>query len=187
MPVLSDLRTGLWHLRSGGPAQVREWRIRRRAELGFADPANTRGIEAGWIGRGSGRRLSFPAAAPAARPPRRTDLTVGVILDEFSAQAFALRMEHHRPGPSLLAAPSWNKPKSTWSLSNRPGRATGASGAGRSPARPARRSRWRHSWHTAGNTGFPASSGTRKTLRTTTTSCRPPDCSTSSSPPTNAG
>ncbi|MFZ3415604.1 glycosyltransferase family protein [Arthrobacter sp. 3Tela_A] len=89
MPVLSDLRTGLWHLRSGGPAQVREWRIRRRAELGFADPANTRGIEAGWIGRGSGRRLSFPAAAPAARPPRRTDLTVGVILDEFSAQAFA--------------------------------------------------------------------------------------------------
>lgn len=89
MPALEELRTGLWHLRSGGPAQLREWRIRRRAELGFADPTNTRGIEAGWIGRGAGRRLSFPAAAPVSRPPRRSDLTVAVILDEFSAQAFS--------------------------------------------------------------------------------------------------
>ena len=90
MAALGDLRTGLWHLRSGGPAQVREWNNRRKAELGFADPANTRGIEAGWIGRGTKRRLSIPAAAaPAARPPRRGDLTVGVILDEFSALAFA--------------------------------------------------------------------------------------------------
>lgn len=89
MPAISDLRTGLWHLRAGGPARMREWRIRRRAERGFANPANTRGIEAGWIGRGSRRRLSFPAAAPPGRPPRRPDVTVGVILDEFSAQAFA--------------------------------------------------------------------------------------------------
>lgn len=89
MPVLGDLRTGLWHLRSGGPAQVREWNSRRRAELAFADPANARGIEAGWTGRGAKRRLSIPAASVVTCAPRRGDLTVGVILDEFSALAFA--------------------------------------------------------------------------------------------------
>ena len=89
MGLFPDLRTGLWHLRSGGPAQLREWSLRRRAEQGFADPSNSRGVEAGWIGRGSKRRLSIPAAVMPARPPRRQDLTVGVILDEFSAAAFA--------------------------------------------------------------------------------------------------
>lgn len=89
MPALEEMRAGFWHLRAGGPAQLREWRIRRRAELGFADPARARGIDAGWIGRGAKRRLSFPAAAPVGRQPRRGDLTVGVILDEFSAQAFS--------------------------------------------------------------------------------------------------
>ena len=88
MAALQDLRTGLWHLRSGGPAQVREWNVRRRAERGFADPGNARGVEAGWIGRGGKRRLSIPAATLPARAPRRPDLRVGVILDEFSAAAF---------------------------------------------------------------------------------------------------
>ncbi|MCC3271139.1 glycosyltransferase [Arthrobacter zhangbolii] len=89
MASLKDFRTGLWHLRSGGPAELREWNVRRRAEQGFADPANSRGVEAGWIGRGSRRRLSIPAATVPGRLPRRGDLTVGVILDEFSAAAFA--------------------------------------------------------------------------------------------------
>ncbi|MCC9196201.1 glycosyltransferase [Arthrobacter sp. zg-Y820] len=89
MRVLNDLRTGLWHLRAGGPAQVRDWKIRSRAERGFADPANARGVEAGWIGRGANRRLSIPAATLPPPSPRRSDLTVGVILDEFSAMAFA--------------------------------------------------------------------------------------------------
>ncbi|MCC9145765.1 MULTISPECIES: glycosyltransferase [unclassified Arthrobacter] len=89
MASLQDFRTGLWHLRSGGPAELREWNGRRRAERGFADPSNARGVEAGWIGRGTKRRLSIPAATVPGRPPRRSDLTVGVILDEFSASAFA--------------------------------------------------------------------------------------------------
>lgn len=89
MGVLADARTALWHLRAGGPAQVRDWKLRSRAERGFADPANARGVEAGWIGRGSNRRLSIPAAPMPAPVPRRSDLTVGVILDEFSAMAFA--------------------------------------------------------------------------------------------------
>lgn len=89
MGLLSDARTGLWHLRAGGPAQLREWRIRSRSERGFADPSNARGVEAGWIGRGSARRLSIPAAPLPAPLPRRSDLTVGTILDEFSALAFA--------------------------------------------------------------------------------------------------
>lgn len=89
MALLGDVRTGLWHLRAGGPAQLKEWKIRSRAERNFADPANARGVEAGWIGRGAARRLSIPAAPLPAPVPRRSDLTVGVILDEFSAMAFA--------------------------------------------------------------------------------------------------
>ncbi|MCQ2000407.1 glycosyltransferase family protein [Arthrobacter zhaoxinii] len=89
MAVLQVLRTGLWHLRSGGPRQVREWNGRRRAERGFTDPIGSRGVEAGWIGRGTKRRLAIPAASVPSRGPRRPDLTVGVVLDEFSAVAFA--------------------------------------------------------------------------------------------------
>ena len=105
MALLGDVRTGLWHLRAGGPAQLKEWKIRSRAERNFADPANARGVEAGWIGRGAARRLSIPAAPLPAPVPRRSDLTVGVILDEFSP-GLRVRMEHYRPGPCLLAGPA---------------------------------------------------------------------------------
>ncbi|MBO0896029.1 glycosyltransferase family protein [Arthrobacter sunyaminii] len=104
MGLLADVRTGLWHLRAGGPAQVQEWRIRSRAERSFADPANARGVEAGWIGRGSARRLSIPAASLPTPAPRRSDLTVGVILDEFSAMAFA-----HEWNTVALDPASWQQ------------------------------------------------------------------------------
>jgi spore maturation protein CgeB len=88
MTPVQDIRDGLWHLRRGGLAQFNTWRSRRRIDLGFASPAGVRGSEAGWNGRGRRRRLSFAAAMPPARAPRRTDVKAAVILDEFSALAF---------------------------------------------------------------------------------------------------
>ena len=89
MSTLSTARTALWHLRRGGVAGVRRWNARRRAEIRFATPAQARGVEGAWTGRGSRRRLSFNPAPLPEPTARRADLRVGVILDEFSAHAFA--------------------------------------------------------------------------------------------------
>ncbi|GAB3548523.1 glycosyltransferase [Arthrobacter tumbae] len=50
---------------------------------------NILGAQGGWAGRGKNRALKFAPSAPPVRPPRRSDLTVAVILDDFSALAFA--------------------------------------------------------------------------------------------------
>ncbi len=84
-----EFRTAVWHLSRGGTAQYKEWQARRRSELGFASPKDTQGVEGGWIGRGRKRRLSFADAALQQGAPRLADLRVGVILDDFSAMAFA--------------------------------------------------------------------------------------------------
>ncbi|MFC8304528.1 glycosyltransferase [Specibacter sp. NPDC057265] len=84
----AEAKTALWHLRAGGPQQVKEWQNRRRVDLGLAAPTGVQGAEGGWIGRGKKRRLSFSEATIPAAPPRRADLRVGVILDDFSAMAF---------------------------------------------------------------------------------------------------
>lgn len=89
MYTSDDLRTGLWHLRQGGTAQYKEWQARRRSQLGFASPKDTQGVEGGWIGKGKKRRLSFAEAALPQGSPRLETLNVGVILDDFSAMAFA--------------------------------------------------------------------------------------------------
>lgn len=88
MAIIADARTAMWHLRHGGARQVREWRTRRRIDLGFAAPTGVTGVEAAWIGRGAKRRLSFTPFDVSPRVPRRADLRVGVILDDFSAMAF---------------------------------------------------------------------------------------------------
>ncbi|MEV7638261.1 glycosyltransferase [Pseudarthrobacter enclensis] len=89
MPLLKDVRTGLWHLRNGGPSQFSTWRSRRRTEQGFAAPRNVQGVEADWTGRGRRKRLSLaPADLPLPRP-NRPDVRAAVILDDFSALAFA--------------------------------------------------------------------------------------------------
>lgn len=84
----SEAKTALWHLRAGGPEQLKEWQSRRRVDMGFAAPTGVQGVEAGWIGRGKNRRLSFSEATVPSALPRRADLRVGVILDDFSAMAF---------------------------------------------------------------------------------------------------
>jgi hypothetical protein len=88
LKYLSELRTALWHLRAGGTRQFRQWRLRKMAEEGHLVPENVRGVEGGWTGRRRSRSLSFTPFAYPDVPPRRDDVTVGVILDEFSSRAF---------------------------------------------------------------------------------------------------
>src|SRR2546422_10976506 len=90
---LRQARSALWHFRHGGFSQMRQWRLRRLAEAGQHIPANIKGSEGGWKGRGQRRRLSFvPFESPAANP-RRADLRVGVILDDFSRAAFGFEWD----------------------------------------------------------------------------------------------
>jgi spore maturation protein CgeB len=84
-----QLRTALWHFRQGGLSQLSRWRLRRKAEAGVFIPQNIRGVEGGWSGRGRRRRLSFQPFDLPDFKPRRSDLRVAVILDDFSSLAFA--------------------------------------------------------------------------------------------------
>ncbi|WP_315279452.1 glycosyltransferase [Kocuria carniphila] len=68
----------MWHLRNGGVAQWRKYR--RRASL----PA---GPSAGAV-QGLRKSISFEPQEWPDRAPVRSDLTVAVILDDFSARAF---------------------------------------------------------------------------------------------------
>lgn len=79
---LHTLRTGLWHLRKGGPAQFLKWRRRGNVLQGAA--------EARPSGRLTAENLLkvFPEAPRIGRPPVFEHLSVGTILDEFSAESF---------------------------------------------------------------------------------------------------
>ncbi|WP_253182630.1 glycosyltransferase [Arthrobacter sp. SW1] len=78
----------LWHLRKGGLRQVRQWQSRRQAQAVRYSIRNIQGAEGAWTGRGRKRRLAFNTPGFPAVPPRRADLRVAVILDEFSDLAF---------------------------------------------------------------------------------------------------
>ncbi|PCC18675.1 glycosyltransferase family protein [Brevibacterium aurantiacum] len=79
---LRTLRTGLWHLRQGGPAQFLKWRRRRNLHQGTADgePADQLTAE--------NLQKAFPPAPRSDRRPVFDELRVGTILDEFSAESF---------------------------------------------------------------------------------------------------
>ncbi|MEC3850809.1 CgeB family protein [Paenarthrobacter ureafaciens] len=79
-PLLADARKALWHLRQGGVPQLRDWYRRHRVSSGPVRSAQGQQLRNG---------LSFPEYEYPATAPRREDLTVGVILDDFSAKAFA--------------------------------------------------------------------------------------------------
>jgi spore maturation protein CgeB len=73
---LTDMRRALWHLRHGGPQQVRTY-LRRRTIRGHearVDPSDPMALE--------------PWPVPT-RAPARPGLRVGVILDDFSRTAYA--------------------------------------------------------------------------------------------------
>lgn len=79
---LRTFRTGLWHLRHGGPAQFLKWRRRRNLHQGVADGRTTDQLTADNL------LEAFPAAPKSDRRPVFDDLRVGTILDEFSAESF---------------------------------------------------------------------------------------------------
>lgn len=123
MYTSQDFRTAVWHLRQGGTAQYKEWQARRRSELGFASPKDSKGVEGGWIGKGKKRRLSFAEADLPQGAPRLADLRVGVILDDFSAMAFAFEW-NQKPldpaaGPEQLDGLDLVFVESAWAGNNR--------------------------------------------------------------------
>ncbi|WP_211878084.1 DUF3880 domain-containing protein [Pseudarthrobacter albicanus] len=136
--VVDGMRKAVWHLRSGGMAQLQEWRRRQKAEPGIPVPQGTRGPEGEWAGRGSNRQVRFAPYESSRLARRRTDLNVGVILDDFTRTAFSfewnlleLRRELWRDqlGQNridfLFVESAWNGNSGSWH-----GQLTGTSGPG---------------------------------------------------------
>lgn len=73
-----DARAGVWHLRKGGISQFRQWQQRRGT-----DSRNPR------ISDAESLLERYQPFEPAPRAPAFTSVRVGVILDDFSALAFA--------------------------------------------------------------------------------------------------
>lgn len=84
-PRIRELRTAMWHLRTGGLDQLRAWRTRQRIRQGVGDVPTT--IASANL---SGTDLSklFPPLEADNRPVVFPDITAGVILDEFSMESF---------------------------------------------------------------------------------------------------
>lgn len=121
-PSARTLRTLLWHFRSGGLEQVQRHRG-RTVDHGSSTGAKTR--RAGFAGRH--RQLGFAPFNVEVAEVRRPDITVAVILDDFSNLAFqyewnqvsltpgAWESELERSQPDLLFVESaWNGNGGQW-------------------------------------------------------------------------
>lgn len=100
--IVDEVRRAIWHLRQGGPQQVIEWQRRRAgsaigdSRLHAAQPA-TPAISAAdstSVENEQGitrikTNLDFPEFHARGVGPRRADVTAAVIMDDFSAGAFA--------------------------------------------------------------------------------------------------
>ena len=82
-------RKALWHLRHGGPSQVRKY-LRRRRILGDTARGGARAARGGGL-------VFDPWPLPDRHPARRTK--VGVILDDFSRLAFGYEWDQVRGPP----------------------------------------------------------------------------------------
>ncbi|QCR52980.1 glycosyltransferase [Brachybacterium sp. SGAir0954] len=81
---LQTLRTGLWHLRTGGVSQLRTWNSRRKiVRHGVGDGLGSRDAEG---------RLSFPPKRLMAAAPHLPEMRAAVILDDFSMLAWSHEM-----------------------------------------------------------------------------------------------
>ena len=88
--TVENLRKAAWHLRSGGIGQLRTWHRRQRAmSTNKMSAKNITASPAGAKNDTKDRQLTFPAFDYPSVVARRDDLTVAVILDNFSAKAFA--------------------------------------------------------------------------------------------------
>lgn len=91
--LVSRVRKAIWHLRTGGYAQIREWR--RRNELA------QRQVEASPEKHQPESVADFyPISQPIDRPKSFMGIRVGVILDDFSLQAWTPEFE------TVLLSPS---------------------------------------------------------------------------------
>lgn len=121
-------RKFLWHLRSGGPQQVRTWLAREAMEAGHRKLETLRGAEGVWTGRGRKRRLRFrpttvaPDREASPRMPR-----VAVVLDDFSMMAFGPEWDcvplspktwkeqlAEHPVDLLFVESAWGGPNKSW-------------------------------------------------------------------------
>ena len=87
MQLIANLRRAVWHFRQGGFSQLAEWRRRRRIDIRI----KSAGVSPAAAANGQANKgpVTFAPHRVPDRAPRRSDLTVGVILDDFSAAAFA--------------------------------------------------------------------------------------------------
>lgn len=92
---VASLRRALWHLRHSGVAGYREFR--RRQSVAASRPRAT----AEPTSNGS---LTFEPWQPPSAPLRRTDLRVGVILDDFSRLALSFEWDQ-----ALLTPGRWRE------------------------------------------------------------------------------
>ncbi|WP_431789741.1 glycosyltransferase family protein [Kocuria palustris] len=116
MPTASDLRTMLWHLRQGGPTQLRKHLRRRSLPSGSS------------VASSGGRGLSFrPTEWPQDWDRAFAGITVATILDDFSSRAFSYewdqipltrqgwreQLEQHRP-QLLFVESAWHGNDDQW-------------------------------------------------------------------------
>lgn len=125
---ITKLRRLVWHLRTGGPRQVRTWLAREAFEAGHRKLDTVRGAEGVWVGRGKNRHLKFrPSTVPASRAGSATEVRAAVILDDFSALAFGaewvctplstrswLEQLSQDPVDFLFVESAWNGNKGQW-------------------------------------------------------------------------
>lgn len=87
--MATTVRTALWHLRKGGPRQLRHWAQTTAAREEAAVTAPDFSATGIWVGTGQHRRLHFaPTHNDARLAPRNPHVRAAVILDDFSALAF---------------------------------------------------------------------------------------------------
>ena len=119
---LSEWRTALWHLRHGGPAQLREWRRRRLlGEVPAAPPsASSRSAARGSLD-------TIPPRRPSPRPAPFGHVRVAIIADEFSLLAWGAEFDTVAVTPSdwrstlsagrvdlLFVESAWNGNRGAW-------------------------------------------------------------------------
>ena len=89
MGIPADAERALRQLKIRGKAHLQRRRPRRRTERTPAVPPGTNGSAGQWAGRGPNRQLQFTPYEASGPGPRRPDLSVGVILDDFTRTSFA--------------------------------------------------------------------------------------------------
>lgn len=86
--LINDVRKAAWHFRQGGLSQLKEW-YRRQSISKIIDARHTTSASPQPKKSTPTKGLTFEPHSVPSRDPRRRDLTVGVILDDFSTAAFS--------------------------------------------------------------------------------------------------